>query len=104
MPCVQGANLEANLRLVEHIKTVAQRIGCTPGQVAIAWLYRRAAELEVDMVAIPGTKRVKYLEENVAALEVKLSGDDYAHLCTVFASDAVAGERYAAAYLQYKKD
>ena len=68
-PRFQGDNLAANLKLVETVQRVAGEIGCTPVQVALAWLLGRADEV----VPIPGTKRVKYLEENVGAVDVTLS-------------------------------
>jgi len=75
-PRFQGTNIEANLALVEVVKEIAGRHGATPGQVALAWL---AAQGD-DVVPIPGTKRVAYLEDNVAALDVELTDDDLARL------------------------
>lgn len=75
-PRFKDGNLERNLELVEVVNEIAAERGCTPGQVALAWL----AEQGDDVVPIPGTKRRHYLEENVAALDVKLGGDDLARL------------------------
>jgi aryl-alcohol dehydrogenase-like predicted oxidoreductase len=100
---MQGDNLLKNSQLVEKLQTLAARLGCSAGQVALAWLYKRAADLGVSMVAIPGTKRVKYLLENVAALDVVLSDADHEELCRVFAPDAVAGDRYGVSHLMYAK-
>jgi aryl-alcohol dehydrogenase-like predicted oxidoreductase len=100
----QGDNLEKNVSLVAQVKTLAARLACTPGQVALAWLYRRAADLSVTMVAIPGTKHVKYLEENVQALDVRLGIQDYTDLCRIFAPDAAAGDRYGMPHLMYSKE
>ena len=75
-PRFLGDNLEANLALVAVVRDIAEARGCTPGQVALAWLQAQGD----DVVAIPGTKRRKYLEENVAALELTLDADELARL------------------------
>jgi len=75
-PRFQGDNLERNLQLVAVVREIAATRGATPGQVALAWLQAQGD----DVVPIPGTKRRKYLEENVAALELELSADDVARL------------------------
>lgn len=80
------------------------KISATALQIALAWVYKQAQTLGVTMVAIPGTKRVKYLEQNVAALDVQLSGEEHQQLCDAFAPDAVAGDRYAQKYLMYSKE
>jgi aryl-alcohol dehydrogenase-like predicted oxidoreductase len=87
-PRFEGDNLEANIRIVEQVDAVAREIGAKPGQVALAWLLAQGD----DIAPIPGTKRVSYLEENVAAEALKLSAEQLAKL------DAVAapiGDRYA---------
>ena len=87
-PRFAGENLQANIRIVEHVDAVAAELGAQPGQVALAWLLAQGD----DIAPIPGTKRVKYLEENVAADGLVLSPDQLATL------DAVAlptGDRYA---------
>ncbi|MEO7352006.1 MAG: aldo/keto reductase [Marmoricola sp.] len=89
-PRFQGEALEANLALVERIKEIAEEKGCTPGQLALAWVLAQGE----DVVPIPGTKRVKYLEENVAAADVRLSQGDLDALEKAVPRDAVAGERY----------
>ncbi|MFG1812335.1 aldo/keto reductase [Kribbella sp. NPDC049174] len=76
LPRFTGDNLDANLALVEEIRSVAARYEATPGQVALAWVLAQGN----DVAPIPGTKRRKYLEENAAALEVVLSDDDLAAL------------------------
>jgi aryl-alcohol dehydrogenase-like predicted oxidoreductase len=68
VPLFDDANIDANLALVDVVKAIAAERGCTPGQVALAWLQAQGD----DVFAIPGTKRRKYLEENVAALDVEL--------------------------------
>ena len=85
-------NIEHNLELVRGLRDVAADVGCTPVQLAIAWVLARGD----DVVPIPGTKRVKYLEENVAAADVTLSGEQLERLEELFPPGAVAGERYPA--------
>ena len=89
-PRFSGDALDANLALVERITDLASRKGCTPGQLALAWVLAQGD----DVAPIPGTKRVRYLEENVGAAEVELNGDDLAVLVRAVPRDAVAGERY----------
>ena len=85
-PRFQGANLEHNLRLVDIVRSVAIRHGCTPGQVALAWVLARGD----DVVPIPGTRRRRYLEENVSAVSVALEPADMVLLDSL----DPAGERY----------
>jgi aryl-alcohol dehydrogenase-like predicted oxidoreductase len=89
-PRFQGEALETNLGLVERVRKTAAEKGCTPGQLALAWVLTRGD----DVAPIPGTKRIPYLEENVGALGVVLSADDVAALERAVPRDAVAGERY----------
>lgn len=89
-PRFQGENFQKNLRLVEAVQDMAREKGCTPSQLALAWLLAQGN----DIVPIPGTKRVKYLEENLGALDVHLNADDLAQLEAVFPLGAAAGERY----------
>jgi aryl-alcohol dehydrogenase-like predicted oxidoreductase len=88
-PRFQGANLDANLAAVAVVREIAEVHGVTPGQVALAWVTAQGD----DVVPIPGTKRRRYLEQNVAALDVALTPDDLARLDTL----RPAGERYAQA-------
>ena len=81
---------EKNLELVERIKAIAAEKRCTPAQLALAWVLAQGE----DIVPIPGTKRRKYLEENVAALEVKLSADDLRRIDEIAPKNAAAGMRY----------
>ena len=92
-PRFERENLEANLALVEQVEAVAERHGATPGQVALAWVLSRGE----DVVAIPGTKRVERLEENLGALPLELSDADAAALDGLAGS--VAGTRYGAEQL-----
>jgi aryl-alcohol dehydrogenase-like predicted oxidoreductase len=89
-PRFQGENFEKNLHLVRHVESVARQKQCTPSQLALAWLLARGN----DIVPIPGTKRVKYLEENVGALDVRLSGEDMARMDAIAPQGVAAGLRY----------
>jgi aryl-alcohol dehydrogenase-like predicted oxidoreductase len=83
-----GDNLAANIAIVEQIDALASAKGCTPAQVALAWVHAQGR----DLAPIPGTKRRRYLEENIGALEVELSDDDLARLDDL---GAARGDRYA---------
>jgi aryl-alcohol dehydrogenase-like predicted oxidoreductase len=87
-PRFTGENLDANLHLAAKVKEIAEEKGCTPAQLAIAWVLAQGE----DLVPIPGTKRRKYLEENAAAVEVELSEQDLARIDAEL--PAVSGERY----------
>lgn len=89
-PRFEGDNLAANLALVEKVRDLAAAKGCTPGQLALAWVLAQGD----DVAPIPGTKRVRYLEENVGAAAVELTADDLAALEAAVPRDAVAGDRY----------
>jgi aryl-alcohol dehydrogenase-like predicted oxidoreductase len=89
-PRFQGEALDANLALVAKIREIADSQGCTPGQLALAWVLAQGD----DVVPIPGTKRIAYLEENVGAAAVELSADDLSALEDAVPRDAVAGARY----------
>jgi aryl-alcohol dehydrogenase-like predicted oxidoreductase len=89
-PRYQGENFDANMRAAETVREVAQSLGVKPGQVAIAWLLHKGP----DIVPIPGTKRVKYLEENVAAASISLDATQMSTLDEALAPGKVAGPRY----------
>lgn len=89
-PRFAGDNFAANQRLAEAVKEFAAQKGCTPAQVALAWVLAQGE----DIVPIPGTKRLKYLEENIAAVEIDLSGKECRQLEQAFPVGAAAGERY----------
>ena len=94
----QGDNLAHNVALVERVEAIAKAKGCTSAQLAIAWALAQGR----DIVPIPGTKRIKYLEQNLAALDLTLSEADLASLDAVApAGTAAAGERYQPAMLGY---
>jgi aryl-alcohol dehydrogenase-like predicted oxidoreductase len=89
-PRFQGENFQKNLDLLRKVKELAQEKKCTPSQFALAWVLAQGN----DIVPIPGTKRRKYLEENVAAVEVDLTKEDLARINEVFPPDSAAGNRY----------
>jgi aryl-alcohol dehydrogenase-like predicted oxidoreductase len=89
-PRFQGENFQKNLELVERVEELAAAKGCTAAQIALAWVLAQGE----DSVPIPGTTRVKNLEENVAALEVELTLDELRDLEAVFPKGAAAGDRY----------
>jgi len=90
-PRFEGDALDANLALVDKVKELAAQHACTPGQLALAWVLAQGD----DVVPIPGTKRIPYLEENVGATAVELTSDDLAALGAAIPRDAVVGDRYA---------
>jgi aryl-alcohol dehydrogenase-like predicted oxidoreductase len=91
-PRFSGENIEKNEALVERVRAIAERKGVTPAQLALAWLLANGE----DVVPIPGTKRRKYLEENAAAADIKLSPAEVAEIEAAVPEDQVAGDRYAA--------
>ena len=88
-PRFQGENFEKNLELVRRVNEIANEKGCTPSQLALAWV------LAQEVVPIPGTKRRTYLEENAAALDVELTTDDLHRINEAFPSGAASGLRYS---------
>jgi aryl-alcohol dehydrogenase-like predicted oxidoreductase len=91
-PRFQGENFQKNLDLVKHIEALARTKGCTPGQLALAWVLAQGN----DVVPIPGTKRSHYLDENLGALNVRLSADDLRHIDAVIPAGSASGQRYGA--------
>ena len=92
-PRLNGEGLRANLELVDKVRAIADAKGCTPGQLALAWVLAQGDD-ELGVAPIPGTKRVTYLEENVGAADVTLTYDDLAALDQAVPRDAVVGDRY----------
>jgi len=90
-PRFMGANFARNLELVDRIGEIAAEQDCTPGQLALAWVMSRGD----DVVPIPGTKRRRYLEENIQAIELTLGEEDLARIEEVAPVGVAAGERYA---------
>ena len=92
MPRFEQENFGRNLELVERIKALAARKGCSPAQLALAWVLAQGD----DIVPIPGTKRRRYLEENIGALDVHLAPDELAEIDAILPAGAAAGSRYSA--------
>lgn len=90
MPRFQGENFYKNLELVEKLKLLAGQKGCTPSQLAIAWVLAQGK----DIIAIPGTKRIKNLEENFAAENVQLTQEELESINTIVPAGIVSGTRY----------
>ena len=90
MPRFAPENFAKNLELVAEVERIAEEKGATPAQIALAWVLSRGE----DIVPIPGTKRRKYLEENVGALGDRLSGDEIARLEAAFPHGSAVGDRY----------
>ena len=91
LPRFQGENFYKNLQVVERVKKIAKEKNATPGQLALAWLLAQGD----DIVPIPGTKRVSYLEENVAAVDITLTKAELAQIDEVSPKNVAAGDRYA---------
>jgi aryl-alcohol dehydrogenase-like predicted oxidoreductase len=89
-PRFTGENFHQNIALVHEVEAMAREKGCTTAQLALAWVLAQGD----DVVPIPGTKRRKYLDENIAALDVKLSDEDLQRLDRILPPGAAAGERY----------
>jgi len=96
-PRFQGGNLDQNLQVVHRIVRLAQEKGVTPAQLAIAWVLAQGE----NVVALPGTKRQSYLEENVAAVEVRLTAEELAALDSAAPPGVAVGDRYPASMMLY---
>lgn len=95
-PRFQGENFQKNLDLVAEIEKMAREKGCTPSHLALAWLLAQGE----DIVPIPGTKKRARLEENVGAMDVRITAEDRARIDRILPPGAAAGERYAAPQMQ----
>ena len=95
-PRFADENFDKNQALVDRVRAIAERTGVTPGQLSLAWVLAKGE----DLVPIPGTKRRKYLEENAAAADIKLSPAEVAELEAAVPLNEIAGERYAAANMK----
>lgn len=91
-PRFQGENLKKNLELVAHVEALAEEKGCTPAQIALAWVLAQGE----DVVPIPGTKHIKYLEQNAEALNVHLTPEEVEALSEAIPQGAAVGARYPA--------
>ena len=95
-PRFQGENFQRNLDLVKRVEEIARAKHCTPAQLALAWVLAQGQ----DIVPIPGTKRRKYLQENIGALDVDLTSEDLQRIDEVAPKDAFAGSRYPEAMMK----
>lgn len=91
-PRFEGENFAKNLKLVDKVRELADSKGCTPAQLALAWVLAQGEHI----VPIPGTKRIRYLDENIGALDVELGVADLAAIDETFPRDAASGPRYHA--------
>ena len=91
-PRFQGENFEKNIQVVREVEAMAAEKGCTTAQLALAWVLAKGE----DVVPIPGTKHRRYLDENIGALDVKLTAEDLERLDEILPPGAAAGERYHA--------
>lgn len=89
-PRFQGENFQKNLKLVDQLGAIADKKGCTKGQLTLAWLMAQGE----DIIPIPGTKKIKYLEENVGALKVKLTREEEKEIRDAVEGAEVHGGRY----------
>ena len=94
-PRMSGANFDVNLQLVHALEAMAAARGVKPAQLALAWVLAQGH----DIVPIPGTRRLKYLEENMAATEMVLTAAEVAQLDALVPPEGVAGTRYDAAHM-----
>ena len=96
MPRFQSENFYKNVELVEKIKILAEQKACTPSQLAIAWVLAQGE----DIITIPGTKRIKYLEENIASENVQLTKEDLQYLEAIMPAGIVSGTRYPEMFMK----
>jgi aryl-alcohol dehydrogenase-like predicted oxidoreductase len=96
MPRFQGENFYKNLELVEQIKLLADQKGCSPSQLAIAWVLAQGE----DIITIPGSKRIKHLEENIAAEKVQLTKEDLQSIEAIMPAGIVSGTRYPELFMK----
>jgi len=95
-PRFQGENFDKNLALLDRIEAFAREKGCTPAQLALAWVLAQGE----DIVPIPGTKRRKYFDENLGALEISLSADEVSRIGEALPVGAAAGSRYVEPHMK----
>ena len=96
-PRFQGENFRKNLELVTKIEQIAQFKGCTPSQLALAWVLAQGP----DIIPIPGTKRTQFLDENLGALKIEISGEELSRIDSILPAGQTAGERYQAHALKF---
>lgn len=95
MPRFQGDNFQQNLKLLDELREIADSNSCTMAQLALAWVLAK----DPNFVPIPGTKHVKYVEENAAAVELSISENDLARAGELFQADKILGDRYAKSHM-----
>jgi len=95
MPRFSDENFDKNMELVEKVTKLAEKKGCTPGQLALAWLLKQGD----NVIPIPGTRQLKYLEENVAAAKVELSDKEAQEIRELSEKAEIKGERYPPAVM-----
>ncbi|KAK4732941.1 hypothetical protein R3W88_025929 [Solanum pinnatisectum] len=98
LPRFQGENLEHNKKLYERICEMAAKKGCTPSQLALAWVHHQGN----DVCPIPGTTKIENFNQNIGALSIKLTSEDMAELESIASANAVQGDRYGSAAATYK--
>ncbi|MEO8820219.1 MAG: aldo/keto reductase, partial [Ginsengibacter sp.] len=94
-PRFMGENFNKNLDLVKRIESIAKEKDCTPAQLALAWVMHQSK----NIFPIPGTKRVKYVEENIKAINIELSPEELQQIENIFPKEAAAGTRYPEAFM-----
>lgn len=99
LPRFQVENLENNRKLYERVSAIAAKKGCTPSQLALAWVHHQGN----DVVPIPGTTKIENLQQNIGALSVKLTAEDMAELESIASDDAAKGDRYMDGFPTYLK-
>jgi aryl-alcohol dehydrogenase-like predicted oxidoreductase len=96
MPRFLGDNFSTNIRLLDTYEAIAAEVGCTPAQLALAWLLNK----DETVVPIPGTKHVQYVEENAGAADIRLSADVMNRLDQLINDKTVLGERYNETFMK----
>ncbi|KAJ8755184.1 hypothetical protein K2173_018982 [Erythroxylum novogranatense] len=99
LPRFQPENLEHNKKLFERVNEIAAKKGCTPSQLALAWVHHQGD----DVCPIPGTTKIENLNQNIGALSVKLTPEEMAELEAIASADTVKGERYMAGFATFKE-
>ncbi|XP_039058344.1 probable aldo-keto reductase 2 isoform X1 [Hibiscus syriacus] len=99
MPRFQGENLEHNKRLYDRVNAIATKKGCTPSQLALAWVHHQGN----DVCPIPGTTKVENFNQNIQALSIKLTPEEMVELESIASADSVKGDRYSAAITTYRE-
>ncbi|KAL7251063.1 hypothetical protein ACSBR1_012985 [Camellia fascicularis] len=98
LPRFQPENMEHNKKMFEQVNEIAEKKGCTPGQLALAWVHHQGS----DVCPIPGTTKIANLDQNIGALSVKLTPEEMAELESIASADAVKGDRYGEGLTTWK--